>query len=88
MVRQQNPSTPAPPAGTASAAAVGNSDELLTLRSEFTGTLQQVQLRLPSDMVESLKLLALRQRLSMSRLVEIYLSTERALPKQWVSGRR
>lgn len=88
MVRQQIPSTPATPASTAGAAAAGTSDELLTLKSEFTGTLQQVQLRLPADMVESLKLLALRQRLSMSRLVELHLSTGRQLQKQWVSGRR
>jgi hypothetical protein len=88
MVRQQNPSTPAPPAGTASAAAVGTSDELLTLKSEFTGPMVQVQLRLPSDMVESLKLGALKHRISMSRLVELHLSTGRQLQKSWVAGRR
>jgi hypothetical protein len=88
MTRQQIPSTPAPPAAAASGPAATNSDELLSLRSEFTGTPVQVQLRLPADMVEALKLGALKHRLSMSRLVELHLTSGRPLAKAWVATRR
>lgn len=88
MVRQQNPSTPAPPAAAASGSVCTDSDSLLTVKSEFTGPAVQVQLRLPSDMVEAIKLTALKHRISASRLVELYLSTGRQLQKTWVATRR
>ena len=57
-------------------------------QNDFTGTTAPVQLRLPSDLITSLRLLSYDTGKSMSELVLEALTTETTIPKAWVSTRK
>ena len=54
----------------------------------FTGTLAPVQLRLPADMISSLRLLSYQSGRSMSELAMECFTTETIITKTWVTSRR
>jgi len=62
------------------AAAVG--------RDEFTGALQPLQVKIPSDLIQSLKLHAIGTDKTMSDLVLDCLTSDVQITKAWVSSRR
>lgn len=71
---------------TASAPPVARSRK--TARDDFTGAQTPVQLRLPADLVTSLRLLSFDTGKSMSDLAFEYLTSELSVPKAWVSTRK
>jgi len=62
------------------AAAVG--------RDEFTGALQPLQVKIPSDLISSIKLHAIGTDKTMSDLVLDCLTSDAQITKAWVSSRR
>jgi hypothetical protein len=54
----------------------------------FTGALAPVQLRLPADMISSLRLMSIQTGRSMSDLAMECLTTDSTVPKSWITSRR
>jgi len=54
----------------------------------FTGPLSPVQLRLPADMISSLRLLSYQSGRSMSELAMECFTTETIITKTWITSRR
>ena len=55
---------------------------------EFTGAMTAVQFRLPTDLIQSLRLLSYDSNRSMSDLVLEYLTTSATVQKCWVATRK
>lgn len=55
---------------------------------EFTGTLAPIQLKLPADLIQSLRLAAIDQNETMSAVVLRCLTSPDVVTKMWVSSRR
>lgn len=57
-------------------------------KDEFTGSLVPLQVRVPQDLVQSLRLHSIQQGRSMSDIVLDCLTSSESLSKAWVSTRR
>lgn len=57
-------------------------------RDEFTGALQPLQVKIPADLIQSLKLHAIGTDKTMSELVLECLTSDQQITKAWVSSRR
>jgi len=57
-------------------------------RDEFTGALQPLQVKIPADLIQSLKLHAIGTGRTMSDLVLDCLTSDQQITKAWVSSRR
>jgi hypothetical protein len=55
---------------------------------EFTGSLTSLQVRIPSDLVLSIKLQSFESGKSMSEIVLEALTSDATIAKSWVSSRR
>lgn len=77
------PSTP-----TELAAATAETKRIKSDADAFTGPLSPVQLRLPADMISSLRLLSYQSGRSMSELAMECFTTETIITKTWVTSRR
>jgi hypothetical protein len=55
--------------------------------SQFTGPLTPLQIKLPADMVASLKLLAFDENVTVQSLVLRYLTTAEIVPRCWLQRR-
>lgn len=55
---------------------------------EFTGTLSPIQLKLPADLIQSLRLAAIDGNETMSAVVLRCLTSPDVVTKMWVSSRR
>ncbi len=77
------------PAGSSSASSqASSSSRSRKPADEFTGPVTPCQLRLPADLVQSLRLLAIQSGRSMSDLAIEALTTETAVAKAWISTRK
>ena len=77
------------PAESSSAASQGSSSSRSRKASdEFTGPATPCQLRLPSDLITSLRLLAFQSGRSMSDLALEALTSDQQISKAWVSTRK
>ena len=56
--------------------------------AEFTGPLAPIQLKLPADLIQSLRLAAIQGNETMSAVVLRCLTSSDAVTKMWVSSRR
>lgn len=56
--------------------------------AEFTGPLAPIQLKLPADLIQSLRLAAIQQNETMSAVVLRCLTSSDSVTKMWVSSRR
>jgi hypothetical protein len=84
-------STSFPPSGASSSPAPAQNSSSSRSRKpadEFTGPSTPCQLRLPNDLITSLRLLALQQGRSMSDLAFEALTSEATIAKAWVSTRK
>ncbi len=59
-----------------------------TTTDQFTGALQPLQVKLPQDLIQSLKLHSIQTGRTMSELVLEYLTTGEVLSKAWVATRQ
>ena len=57
-------------------------------KSEFTGSSVPLQVRLPQDLVQSLRLLSIQQNRSMSEIVLDCLTSGEVIAKAWVTTRK
>lgn len=56
--------------------------------ADFSGPLTNLQVKLPLDLVQSLKLLSIQQNRPMSAIVLECLTTETVIAKCWIASRR
>lgn len=79
---RRSESTPADASGkTASRSSSGPN-------GDFTGSPTNLQVKVPIDLVQSLKLMAIQQNRSMSEIVFECLTTESVVTKCWIATRR
>jgi len=71
-----------------STAATAETKRIKSDADAFTGPLSPVQLRIPADLISSLRLLAYQSGRSMSELAIECFTTETIIPKTWVTSRR
>lgn len=57
-------------------------------RSQFEGALQPLQVKLPEDLIQSLRLIAISQGKNLSELTLEFLTSTELVQKAWVSHRR
>jgi hypothetical protein len=77
-----------PPTPTESTAATAATKRNKSDADTFSGPLAPVQLRIPADLISSLRLLSYQSGRSMSELAIECLTTEAIIAKTWITSRR
>lgn len=86
---QDQPAILQPAAGeSATRTSRSRSSAAASTAADFTGALVPAQFKLPQDLVQSLKLHAISEGVSMSDIVSACLTSDRFIGKAWVSTRR
>ena len=81
---EESPSRPATPQSPPSRTTGGTST---SCRDEFTGALQPLQVKIPADLIQSLKLHAIAANKTMSEMVLECLTGNATISKAWISTR-
>lgn len=91
----ESPPDSVPPADQAAASADSSAAKTRSrssapggTRDDFQGPLVPLQVKVPQDLVQSLKLHAISENCSMSDIVVACLTGERFIAKAWISTRR
>ncbi len=77
-----------PPNPTESTAATAATKRNKSDADTFSGPLAPVQLRIPADLISSLRLLSIQSGRSMSELAIECFTTEAIIAKTWITSRR